>query len=386
MTKSSSDPQESITESKAYRQMYRITADTGRSVEQKVRDLLELGCQFLGVSAGFLTEISDGTQYIVQAYGDHPRLQSGESCPLEESYCRKTLTIEQTHTVQHARIEDWEDDAAYDAFGLESYIGAKVAPGGGVYGTFCFADTVPREVPFSEAEETFIELMAEWVGYELLTEQAIERRDEHLDRLDRFASTVSHDLRNPLNTALGYLELAEETGDPEHFESAHAALERMDGIIDKLLLLARDPEPVAETDQIHLDALARECWEFITTTRETLDIKTDAIIMGDETQVEQLLSNLFSNAVEHGGGNVSVQVGEITDEMGFYIEDDGTGIPVENEDQVFNEGFSPGEEGTGLGLAIVQQIAEAHGWDIIVTESESGGARFEITGVEFATA
>lgn len=386
MTKSSPDQQEPITESKAYRRMYRITADTGPSIEQKVRDLLELGCQFLDVSAGFLTEISDETQYIVQAYGSHPRLQSGESCPLEKSYCRKTLTIEQTHTVQHARIEGWEDDAAYDAFGLESYIGAKVAPGGEVYGTFCFADTVPREAPFSEAEETFIELMAEWVGYALLTEQAIERRDEQLDRLDRFTSTVSHDLRNPLNVARGYLELAEETGDPENFESARAALERMDGIIDGLLLLARDPEPVVEADRIHLDALARECWEFITTTGEALSLKTDAVIMGDETQVEQLLSNLFSNAVEHGGGDVSVQVGRITDETGFYIEDDGKGILVENENQVFEEGFSTGEEGMGLGLAIVQQIVEAHDWDITVTESGSGGARFEITGVEFAAA
>jgi signal transduction histidine kinase len=68
---------------------------------------------------------------------------------------------------------------------------------------------------------------------------------------------------------------------------------------------------------------------------------------------------------------------------GFYVADDGPGVPEADRESVFESGYSTDREGTGLGLTIVQEIAEAHGWEVSVTDSESGGARFEITGVEF---
>jgi signal transduction histidine kinase len=67
---------------------------------------------------------------------------------------------------------------------------------------------------------------------------------------------------------------------------------------------------------------------------------------------------------------------------GFYVADDGTGVPEADRDDVFDSGYSTTQAGTGFGLAIVAEIAEAHGWDIALTESEDGGARFEVTGVD----
>ncbi len=64
------------------------------------------------------------------------------------------------------------------------------------------------------------------------------------------------------------------------------------------------------------------------------------------------------------------------------VEDDGPGIPEADRESVFEAGFSTANEGNGFGLAIVQQIAEAHGWTVTVSESEAGGARFEFTGIE----
>jgi signal transduction histidine kinase len=90
--------------------------------------------------------------------------------------------------------------------------------------------------------------------------------------------------------------------------------------------------------------------------------------------------NLFRNAVEHGGTDVSVRVGPLED--GFYVEDDGPGIPEEERGSVLDAGYSTSEEDSGLGLAIVRQIAEAHGWELVVTEAEGGGARFEVRGAE----
>lgn len=89
--------------------------------------------------------------------------------------------------------------------------------------------------------------------------------------------------------------------------------------------------------------------------------------------LRQLLENLLTNAVEHGGPDVAVEVG-LTD-TGFYVADDGPGVPAAERDQVFEHGFTTG--GTGVGLAVAAEIADAHGWETRLVESSAGGARFE---------
>jgi signal transduction histidine kinase len=75
---------------------------------------------------------------------------------------------------------------------------------------------------------------------------------------------------------------------------------------------------------------------------------------------------------------VTVRVGRLDDREGFYVADDGPGIPPAERGSVFEQGYTSQEEGTGLGLAIVERIADAHGWAVAVTESDAGGSRFEI--------
>jgi signal transduction histidine kinase len=72
---------------------------------------------------------------------------------------------------------------------------------------------------------------------------------------------------------------------------------------------------------------------------------------------------------------VSTTVG--TFEEGFYVADDGPGIPAPDREAIFEQGYSTDSEGTGIGLSIVRRIVEAHGWRIEVTDSDAGGARFE---------
>jgi len=81
---------------------------------------------------------------------------------------------------------------------------------------------------------------------------------------------------------------------------------------------------------------------------------------------------------------VTVRVDTLADEAGFYVADDGPGIPPDDRERIFDHGYSTAAEGTGFGLAIVQQVVRAHGWTITVTESADGGARFEIRGVTSA--
>jgi PAS domain S-box-containing protein len=207
--------------------------------------------------------------------------------------------------------------------------------------------------------------------------QELERQNE---RLEEFASLVSHDLRNPLHVAELHLELAREQGENEHLEAAADALSRSQTLIEDLLTLARKGDSVGSTEPVSLRDLAAECWQTTPTAGATLSVETDRTIPADRSRLRQLFENLFSNAAEHGGEGVTVTVGDTED--GFYVADDGAGIPEGERGDVFEAGYSTAEDGTGFGLRIVEEIAEAHGWSVSVTESAAGGARIEIGGSE----
>ncbi len=210
-------------------------------------------------------------------------------------------------------------------------------------------------------------------------ERELERQNE---RLDEFASVVSHDLRNPLNVAEGRLELARAECESAHLEDVAAAHDRMESLIESLLSLARGGERVSEPEPVRLGELARECWSTVETADARLDVRTARTIHADPTPLTQLFENLFRNAVEQDGGDVTVVVDELDGADGFFFADDGPGIPAEDRDRVFETGYSTTDGGTGFGLSIVSEIVDAHGWEISVTDGEAGGARFEITGVE----
>jgi signal transduction histidine kinase len=96
------------------------------------------------------------------------------------------------------------------------------------------------------------------------------------------------------------------------------------------------------------------------------------------------LENLFRNSVDHGGVDVTITVGALDGGDGFYVADDGEGIPEAEREKVFDTGYTTTSDGTGFGLNIVAEIAEAHGWAVEAVEAADGGARFEFTGVESA--
>jgi len=211
-------------------------------------------------------------------------------------------------------------------------------------------------------------------------ERALVRKN---DRHERLTSIVGHDVRNPLNVAIGRLQLGREAADNEHFEQVARALDRMDGLLDDLLTVARTGNRPGDCDPVDLAAVCRECWAAIET--EEARLRTDGVpeVRAEETCLRQLLENLLRNAVQHGGQDVTITIGELAD--GFYVADDGPGFPVDDGEAVFESGYSTDEEGTGLGLSIVEEIAAAHDWEVRATSSEAGGARIEVLGVDDAS-
>lgn len=214
-------------------------------------------------------------------------------------------------------------------------------------------------------------------------EREIRQKNRQLEQaneqLEQFAGVISHDLRNPLNVAQGHLTLAEE-GREESFEKAASALDRMEAIIDDVLELARQGQEIGETQQVSLKERATTAWEHVSTEEATLIAEENIEFGADPDRLLQLFENLFRNTLEHGGDDVTVDVGA-ADGL-FYVADDGPGIPADQREAVLEPGHTTNQDGTGLGLSIVSQIARAHGWEVHVTESADGGARFEFHDVE----
>ncbi len=216
-------------------------------------------------------------------------------------------------------------------------------------------------------------------------ERELRRQNE---RLEEFAGIVSHDLRNPLNVASGHLDLARDDCDSPHLDDVADAHQRMEALIENTLALARQGRAVVDPRPIDLAGCVTESWAHVATADATLDAPDapDArSIQGDPARVQQLFENLFRNAIEHGGADVTVTVGLLDD--GFYVEDDGPGIPESEREAVFEPGHTSATTGTGFGLAIVEEIVEAHEWDVEVVDATtddgaSTGTRFEVTGVD----
>ncbi|MFC6758055.1 MULTISPECIES: PAS domain S-box protein [Haloarcula] len=157
------------------RELTEIASDTDQPFEDKLRALLELGTERLDIQYGFLNRMEQGTQHIVQVVGDHPDLRAGRSVPESETYCRKTIEQEVTLGIRDAVAEGWADDAAYERSDLGCYIGGTVTVDGEAYGTLCFADRESRDHAFDETERAFVELLVQWISYEL-TSETFERK------------------------------------------------------------------------------------------------------------------------------------------------------------------------------------------------------------------
>ncbi|WP_137286289.1 MEDS domain-containing protein [Halorussus salinisoli] len=208
-----------------------------------------------------------------------------------------------------------------------------------------------------------------------------QKLKEQNERLESFASMLAHELRNPVTIGQIYSQQLPGESSSEAVDYVTEAFDRIEDMIDVMLVLARGRKAVGEEKPIELSDVAQEAWEDIDAADAELEVELDQTIRADETYIRHLFYNLLDNAVEHGGDGVTVTVGELSD--GFYVADDGVGISVEEGDSVFDEGYTTAADsgGTGLGLAFVQKLAEVYEWDCAVTESATDGARFEFRSI-----
>ncbi|GAD51523.1 hypothetical protein MBEHAL_0283 [Halarchaeum acidiphilum MH1-52-1] len=157
-------------------------------------------------------------------------------------------------------------------------------------------------------------------------ESELQRQNE---RLERFASIVSHDLRDPLQTAKADVAILESQYEDEPLlAELDDTLDRMDDLIEDVLTLAKQGKSIGDTARVPLERVVEDAWRTAATDAATLETADDLLaVKADRERLETLFQNLFRNAVEHVGDDVTVRVGLLSG-GGFYVEDDGPGFPA----------------------------------------------------------
>lgn len=368
-----------------------VTAATQPSLERHVCETLAESNPYLFAWIG---EVETATNEVV------PRIAAGAGDdylnsitvtvgdePTTDGPTAKAIQTGEACAIQNIRedpeYEQWRDEAI--KYGFRSSLAIPITYQETTYGVLnVYAN---RSDAFNDRERATLAEVGETIGHAIHALEEEQARIRENERLDRFAGIVSHDLKNPLTVATGYLSLAMEECEcdcentNESLTTVQSSLHRMDEIISDALTLARSGGIIDQVSPIEIGSVATACWQTIPTASASLQVETDLTVTGDETQLRQLLENLFENAVKHGKDDVIIRVGALADQDGFYVADDGDGIPADERESVFDPGYST-EDSTGLGLLIAKEIADAHRWTISVTESRDGGARFELADVD----
>lgn len=177
--------------------------------------------------------------------------------------------------------------------------------------------------------------------------QERERVKKQNDRLKQFTDILAHDLRNPLRLIEGRLELYREPGKQSPLDTVDDTTRRMRALVGDLLEVATHGSAVTNPDYITIAELIEMAWNGTggQAPEATLRVESVGTVSGDADKMLRLFENLFWNAIEHGGPTVSVCVGPL--ETGFYLADDGPGIPEGIREEVFDHGVSTASSGTG---------------------------------------
>ncbi|WP_340102261.1 GAF domain-containing protein [Salinibaculum salinum] len=167
------------------RELHQITSATDRSLNEKVKQLLELGCDRLGVENGHIVNIdADRGHHTIVQTGGSSFVQTGTVTNLSETFCRKTIQQDGILAIHNAPEQGWKDDPAYQKWDIGCYIGAKLLVENTVYGTVCFVNQDPRDTSFSQVERIFVDLLSRWLSH-VFERRTHERRHElDAQRLD----------------------------------------------------------------------------------------------------------------------------------------------------------------------------------------------------------
>jgi len=366
-----------------FRDLYELGSNRSLSIDEKIEEAITIGRDRLGLSYGVLSYTADGKYEVVGSTIETGDYSAGSVHELDETWCRHVVDDREMLVVADADSSGYAGDIARSTTGLQCYIGAPILVDGEAYGTLCYSDTSPRGAGFGEQEQQFVELLTQWISYEIERQKHYQTVEAQNERLNEFAGVLAHDIRNPLTAAIGFTEYAIDTA-PEslatHLQTVLDSLDRIETLITNTLSLAREGADVGEREPVALDSVANDAWKVVSPDNATLSVIGSRTIMADKSRLQQLFENLFRNVKEHCGEDVTVTV-RPTD-TGFEVSNDGPEMPASVAESLFKDSF--GADRVGLGLLIIERVVSGHGWEgkLETTPEET---TFRFSGIGTAT-
>lgn len=203
------------------------------------------------------------------------------------------------------------------------------------------------------------------------------RLAEQAERLEEFALLGSHELRNRLQIALGTAERAHAQGDVDAVGDVIETLGRMERLVSQLLTLARTGAVSQTTQTVALSGIANAAWKSVDGDA-TLTVEPDGIVTANRDGLLEVFEMLFRAAVD-GGQSDTVSVGTTAD--GFYVEE-GVSILTDEQEEIFEPTREGVDAATGDSIYLISVIADAHNWEVNVSERPDAGTRFVFANVE----
>jgi PAS domain S-box-containing protein len=363
------------------RQRLDETRHRNAAFEEKAREALELGEQYLGVDNAHLARIDTGAgHWEVTASTDPQGAQfpEGLELDLQTTYCRRTIQTDGQMALHDAPAQGWGDDPAFEAHGLHCYHGATLYVDGEPYGTLCFVAEDPRNEGFETDETMLADLIRRLLEQELEQQRyrtELTRRTNLVNVLNR---VLRHNMRNEMNVIRGRTQVMADR--LEDSASANTALGKIDGLIE-LCNKARDVEEIVgrndDPAEANLGPLVRSAVTDISAEfpAASISLDVDANATADVLPTfERGVRELVENAAKHGGESpsVTVTVEHSPRAIEVRVGDTGPGLS-DVEREVLKSGVeTPLVHGSGLGLWLVHWIATNHGGSVEATVTDTG--------------
>lgn len=378
----------------------RLVTRNLEGIDESIVNALEAVGRFADVDRGYLAEYrAEEARFRVSNMWVRPGVPQPAASPVQDTDTALMPWIwEQLgsgRVVNLTSRDDIPEEQAADrrlleTLGIASLVCVPMLAEARLHAVLAF-DTVDRAVTWSEEDVGRLHLVAEMLLGAMQRAESYRQVQSLVRSKDEFVASVSHELRTPLTAVVG---LADELRfRPEEFDQAEIAefvatiadqAHDVAYIVEDLLVIARGdlgnlimvPAPVD---------LRREIAEVITglspKDRVTVVPGTDEIrTVADPTRIRQVLRNLISNALRYGGPHIVVEARVQGGEATVVVRDDGTGIPTEEADQIFDPYWTGARSATmpasiGLGLTVAQRLARLMGGDVAYSR-EGGWTRF----------
>jgi signal transduction histidine kinase len=216
-------------------------------------------------------------------------------------------------------------------------------------------------------------------------------QQQHLATIGQIAASIAHDIRNPLTSIQGFVQLIEKneqrTNYQVYYQIIRSEITRIDTLLREVLLLSKSHTADSDSwDLVHLDVLLERLVVLMepdalkSNIQIRLHMNKTPVVMGSEDKLQQVFMNLLRNAFEavSDNGRIDIILNEYNGLAIIQFQDTGSGINEDNQAHLFTPFFTTKSEGTGLGLSICQSIIKAYEGEIKVRNLPGKGAEFTV--------